>query len=141
MTWVGPMTIDQLLDLVAVDWDSAPPESNGVYVISLRGWRGEPTPECEPLYVGGNTGKSQRFRTRMGDLIADLFGFYGHTTGHHSGGQTLNCYCADNDVNPKTLFVGWAKDCECGRCSEVELYRRLRPKLNKIAPSACRLHC
>jgi hypothetical protein len=140
MNWVGPITIDELLDRVAVDWDTAPPEKNGVYVISIKRWNGEPTPACEPLYVGGNTGKSARFRTRMGDLIADLFGFYCDTTGHHSGGQSLNCYCADHGINPKNLFVGWARDCACGRCGEVELYRRLKPSLNKNHPSACREH-
>jgi hypothetical protein len=140
MKWVGPITIDQLLDRVAVDWDTAPPESNGVYVISIRRWRGEPSKACEPLYVGGNTGKGARFRTRMGDLIADLFGFYGKTTGHHSGGQSLNRYCADNGINPKHLYVGWARNCSCGRCAEVDLHRRLDPLLNKRCPPACRVH-
>jgi hypothetical protein len=59
-------------------------------LVTRRGWRSRPTPKCEPLYVGGITGKSQRFRTRVGDLLADIFGFYNgkHTRiGHHSGGR------------------------------------------------------
>ena len=128
MNWIGPITVDALLDRVAVDWDTAPPEANGVYLVSLHPWVREPTRECVPLYVGGNTGVSDRFRTRMGDMIADLFGFCGNSTGHHSGGISLNCYCADNHINPKHLYVGWAEKCDCGRCGEVELFDRLAPR-------------
>ncbi len=134
------MTVDALLDQVAVSWENAPPESNGVYVVSVRHWKNEPDTECEPLYIGGNTGRSARFRTRLGDLIADMFGFYGQSTGHHSGAQSLNSYCREQKINPKHLFIGWGTDCACGRCGEVELFDRLRPKLNKKRPSRCREH-
>jgi hypothetical protein len=140
MKWIGPITVNAMLDRVALGGKTAPPESNGVYVISVRRWRGEPSVACGPLYVGGNTGKSARFRTRMGDLIADMFGFYGESTGHHSGGQSLNSYCRKTGTNPKDLFVGWARDCACGRCGEVDLYACLQPKLNKKRPAACKRH-
>jgi hypothetical protein len=38
--------------------------------------------------VGGNTGGAARFCTRIGDLVADMHGFFGNETGHHSGGIT-----------------------------------------------------
>src|SRR4051794_19543171 len=65
-------------------------------VISSRNWprppKGLTAGERRPLgdlhRSGGTTGKSERFRTRVGDLLADLFGFYTTTTGHHSVGDT-----------------------------------------------------
>jgi hypothetical protein len=140
MRWHHPITIQELLNQAVAKTPLLPPDANGVYVISVRRWKGEPTPACEPLYIGGNTGKSARFRTRMGDLIADLFGFYCDDTGHHSGGQSLNKHCRKNGIDPKTLFVGWASSCACGRCSEVDLYERLAPKLNRKRPAACLKH-
>ncbi|MGC4033236.1 MAG: hypothetical protein QM754_16190 [Tepidisphaeraceae bacterium] len=58
MTWVEPMTVNDLLDLVARDWTDAPPESNGVYLVSLRPWRGVPTPVA--LGVAIDTKKPRR---------------------------------------------------------------------------------
>lgn len=140
MQWVEPITVDKLLDRVAKDWTEAPPESNGVYVISVKPWKGEPCTACDPLYVGSNTGNSFRFRTRMGDLVADMFGFYGTTTGHHSGGQSLNTFCREEGLSPRALYVGWARDCECARCTEIQLYERLYPRLNKKRPARCPNH-
>ena len=140
MRWIGPYTIDELLTSVASGWENAPPESCAVYLVSRRSWADEPTLACEPLYVGGNTGDSERFRTRIGDLVADLFGFYGCSTGHHSGGRSLNQYCRKNRVDPRSLFIGWTLECTCGRCGEVEFYEFLQPQLNRKRPSRCPNH-
>jgi hypothetical protein len=124
MNWHGPVTVDELLDQTTLPSPLMPPDADGVYIVSLKSWRGEPTLDCEPLYVGGNTGKSARFRTRMGDLLADLFGFFGSATGHSSGGQSLHKFCREKGIRPKKLYIGWAANCICGRCGEVEMYAR-----------------
>jgi hypothetical protein len=71
-----------------------------------------------PLYIGSTTGKSQRFRTRMGDMIADLFGFFDPSSkglGHSSGGRSLYAYCNQlgNPLDPMSLYVSWVTHCEC----------------------------
>ena len=140
MRWIGPYRIDQLLDDMLSDKFPKPPESESVYLVSLKPWETKPTSECDSLYVGGNTGRSPRFRTRIGDLVADVFGFFSNATGHHSGGQSINAFCRENKLNPKGLFIGWLEGCECARCAENELFERLDPKLNKNRPARCRSH-
>jgi hypothetical protein len=140
MQWIGSYSIDILLDSFLISSHPKPPESNGVYLISLKPWNNQPTKECVPLYVGSNTGRSPRFRTRIGDLIADMFGFFGSETGHHSGGQSLNNYCKEHKLNPKNLYIGWVKKCGCLRCAENSIYNHLNPLLNKNRPSKCREH-
>jgi hypothetical protein len=68
--WTGPFKISDLLDR-----EERPPEDLGVYLVSRMPWKGEPEPECIPLYVGGTTGKTPRFPSRVGELIADMTGF------------------------------------------------------------------
>jgi hypothetical protein len=63
-----------------------PPDHGGAYVLSRHQWTGVPTAAAEVLYVGGNPGVSPRFITRIGDLIADVLGFYCNETAHSSGG-------------------------------------------------------
>jgi hypothetical protein len=140
MKWIGPYTIDNLLEGMMNNTIPKPPESQSVYLISLKPWVTEPTAACDPLYVGSNTGKSKRFRTRVGDLIADAFGFFSAETGHHSGGQSINAFCMNNSLNFKSLFIGWAEQCECVRCGENNLFESLVPRLNKNRPSACSIH-
>ncbi len=140
MEWMGPYLIDVLLDSFLIDSHPRPPEGDGVYLISEKPWKGKPEIGCVPLYVGGNTGKSKRFRTRIGDLIADMFGFFGDDTAHHSGGQTLHKYCMDKRVSPKNLYIGWLEKCKCVRCAENKVYDELQPLLNKKRPSRCREH-
>jgi hypothetical protein len=144
MSWVGPLTIDQLLDnwLTKSVW---PPDSNGVYLVSRFAWTGRwPSDGCLPLYVGSNTGKSPRFRTRIGDLIADMFGFFGESTGqssgHSSGGVSLHDYCVEERLTPKQLFICWVDNCTCLRCAETYVCGWLEPKLNKNRPPRCREH-
>ncbi len=139
MEWIGPYTIDELLDSV-LDPSHRPPESDGVYLISEKSWTGQPTSVCDPLYVGSNTGKSKRFRTRIGDLIADMFGFFGSETGHHSGGESLHKHCRSKQLNPKQLHIAWLENCSCVRCVENEIYDQLEPSLNKNRPTRCKEH-
>ena len=142
MEWAGPITIDELLDC-AFDSDiPRPPLEPSVYVVSLDSWEVEPTADGNVLYVGSLTSPAPRFRTRIGDLVADLFGFFGETgkKGHHSGAQTMHKYCLENGINPRKLFIGWALEVECHRCAENTLYDVLEPRLNKVRPSACRKH-
>lgn len=153
--WRGPFQIREYLDN-AVSRDATwqerwPQASGGVYLVSREGWSGEPTIACRPLYIGGNTGASQRFCTRVGDLVADMFGFFDGNTGHHSGGQKLWHWCNENQVRPADLFLGWASGDDsdwCARCAEVALFDmfpivdspRSAGLLNKIRPPRCRVH-
>jgi hypothetical protein len=143
------LTIDELLNQVTAVSPVMPPVADSAYLVSRKPWNTVPDRSCEALYVGGNTGIPDRFRTRVGDLIADMFGFYSgsasvdagnSTTGHHSGGQSLNKHCKAEKLNPKALYIGWLERCECKRCAEITLYEQLRPKLNKKRPSECTRH-
>lgn len=138
--WIGPFQMKQLLGDVIAKELPRPPESGSSYVVTQREWRGHPTTDSIPLYVGGNSGKSNRFRTRIGDLIADTFGFFGGGTGHHSGGQHLHEWCQENHFNPLHLYVGWVESCACHRCLEIELFHLLSPTLNRVRPTRCPAH-
>jgi hypothetical protein len=111
-----------------------------VYVVSNLTWRGQPTKESDVLYVGSNTGESDRFITRIGDLIADMLGFWGQQTGHHSGGMRLWEYCHKNRINPLDLFLGWQVERPCVRCAEYDIFTALAPKLNRKRPARCSAH-
>lgn len=138
--WIGPFQMTELLGDVVVKALPRPPERGSAYVVTRKEWSGYPTKEAEPLYVGGNSGKSDRFRTRVGDLIADTFGFFGGGTGHHSGGQHLYEWCQTNHFDPLHLYVGWVESCTCHRCLEIELFHSLSPSLNRIHPTRCTSH-
>lgn len=148
LIWAGPFRVRDLLDACLDDAQPWPPASNGVYVISRDDWQGAPSSACRPLYFGGNTGRSQRFCTRIGDLIADLHGFWDGGTGHHSGGQSLYRWCKANNVLPGDLFIGWATGNPwCDRCAENAIVRQLATSwgergelVNKSRPPVCRAH-
>ena len=148
LVWTGPFRVSEFLASCLDHGRPWPPASCGVYVISRDEWRDAPSAACHPLYYGGNTGASQRFCTRIGDLIADMHGLYGGGTGHHSGGQSLYCWCRTNRMHPGSLFIGWGTRTPwCDRCAEVELFRQLTPSreergtlLNKSRPPYCRMH-
>jgi hypothetical protein len=147
--WVGPFRVRALLDS-CLDKRDQPPNIGSAYLVTKKGWlsRSGPTAKCEPLYVGGITGKSQRFRTRIGDLLADAFGFYNENNriGHHSGGRHLHLWCREHKVNPLNLYIGWIKRTKCLRCLEFNLHSywvaELEKKglrlLNKRTPPQCR---
>jgi hypothetical protein len=139
--WVGPFQVRKLLES-CLDSTTVPkpPASGSAYLVTKTGWQSNPTAESVPLYVGGNTGKSARFRTRLGDLLADAFGFYTFETGHHSGGQHIHDWCKKNEVNPLDLHIAWIAGTECPRCLEDRLYRGLSPRLNRMVPSKCKAH-
>ncbi len=139
MKWVGPFTIDELLDKCFTG-DSRPPIQKACYVVSKKKWQNQPDSNCMPLYVGSTTGNTKRFRTRIGDLIADIFGFFGGQTGHHSGGITLYNYCKQQQINPRTLYLGWVENVKCERCLEKDLYKSLDPKCNRSKPPRCKIH-
>lgn len=138
--WVGPFEVRTLLEHCIDGTIALPPESASAYVVTQRSWNAAPGAECGVLYVGGNTGRSARFRTRLGDLLADAFGFFGGGTGHSSGGQSLHWWCRENQFNPLRLQLAWVNRCKCYRCLEIELVRDLSPLLNKVAPSRCNVH-
>ncbi|MCF8721780.1 hypothetical protein [Nitrospina gracilis] len=152
--WVGPFTIKQLLENCHNCEQEWPPDTNGVYVVSLKKWRGQPKRSSEVIYVGGNAGKSKRFATRIGDLFADIFGFYGGGTGHHSGGQAIYEFCNSKRTPPLELFIGWKKYLidpkvkssrfhNCPRCQELKLYEQFKgigDFLNKYRPRKCKKH-
>ena len=127
--WVGPFTVGAMLKHCLDDDLPKPPASKSAYLVSEHRWKGKPTAACRPLYVGGTTGKSERLRTRIGDLVADLFGFFTDTTGHHSGGYKLHCYCREHKISPLALFIGWVLDAPCHRCLEVELHKVYKSSL------------
>ena len=138
--WVGPFQVSALLNSCLDKRAPRPPNSGSAYLVTRKAWRSGPTAKCEPLYVGGITGKSQRFRTRIGDLLADAFGFYNENNriGHHSGGRHLHEWCRKHRVNPLNLYVAWIKGTRCHRCLEIRLHDLLDPTENVNKPSSCK---
>jgi hypothetical protein len=142
MDWERPLKVDELLDSAFNPGLPRPPLEPSVYIVSRLPWQTEPTLASQPLYVGGLLNDWPRFRTRIGDLVADMFGFFGEVgkKGHHSGGQSLHRYCIEKGLSPRDLYIGWAKNIECHRCAEIAVYDRLSPLLNKNRPAACEIH-
>lgn len=132
MNWVGSITVDELLEGAFNPAIPRPPLEPSVYLVSRSPWQGEPTVACEPLYAGGLLGDWPRFRTRIGDLIADMFGFFGEVgkKGHHSSSQSIHRYCIEHGISPLHLYIGWAEKVSCHRCAEIMLYEMLSPRLN-----------
>ena len=145
--WSNCYTIGQLLDnFKDLNGKKRPPESNSVYVITKNRWVSNPKSDSIPLYVGGTTGNSNRFRVRVGDLVADVFGFFNtepkdakgnRRLGHHCGGIKLHNYCVKMKISPLDLHIGWVINPSCHRCSELEIYEELNPQLNQKTPSSC----
>lgn len=143
MPWVGPFTIDRLLDTCLDEGEPKPPRANGVYLVSRRSWTDAPTRDSMPLYVGANSRNPQLFRKRVGDLVADVFGFFSPgipNGGHHIPVQRLHDYCKDEQLNPKQLYIGWVENCDCVRCVEGSVYEELDPLLNINHPPKCNDH-
>ncbi|EJY0884961.1 hypothetical protein OE987_003603 [Vibrio cholerae] len=153
LQWSRAFQIRELLNNVASENTVRPPCSNGVYIVTRKPWLEEPSVLDLPLYFGGNTQNTNRFRTRIGCLIADLMGFYSEGSGHHSGGQSLHQWCQENAINPQDLYIGWATSIEswCARCAENSVATSLTQGnwqgnfnaiglLNKNRPSACKIH-
>jgi hypothetical protein len=141
VAWHGPYTIRRLLEGTIGKDAHWPPPDGLVYVVTRERWISQPSEKSGVLYVGGNTGPGGRFWTRVGDLIADMFGFYGdRKTGHHSGGRRLHEWCRDNAINPMDLYIGWKVGKGCKRCAEIDAYAQLCPGCNKNRPARCKTH-
>jgi hypothetical protein len=139
--WVGPFQLRELMDYCINENFAKPPEAGSAYLITKDKWKTKPTAESIPLYIGGNTGKSVRFRTRVGDLVADACGFFSPGgTGHHSGGQSIYDWCKRTRTRPLDLYIAWIEGTDCHRCLEVRLYEELKPQLNRNRPSQCKVH-
>lgn len=162
MNWAEPCTIRDLLDRCARDDSARPPVGPSVYLITERFW--EPSRyeddwdrirAAKPLYVGDNSKNPQRFRTRVGDFIADLFGFcvlrdkdldgQGDGTGHHPGARRVREWCHerpdDPDLrgDPSLLWITWLESCDCGHCAEWQSFWELNGSLlNRNTPPQCR---
>jgi len=150
MTWTEPRTIRAHLEN-ALAWgtenwsgDLLPPESNGVYVVTLRPWRGAPTGSAKPRYVGKADAKDPRLRVRIGELLIDLAGYQGSLNWHHQGGHSLCLHCEAHDINPLYLWLAWEIDCPCPACEENRLYDELGggereggPLVNAKRPERC----
>jgi hypothetical protein len=138
--WVGSFSVDELLDNCLNQNFPKPPVENSVYIVSSHSWKDKPTQECQPLYIGSITGKTARFKARIGDLIADTFGFFDTNGGHSSGGMSLYHHCKEYQINPKNLHIGWLKNCGCSRCAEWFFWDYFEPTLNRISPPYCKEH-
>lgn len=90
------------------------------------------------IYIG----KSDSVKRRIGDLIADIFGFYGDKVeekkkrGHHSGGQTIHQSITNKkkidkiDISsPFDLYLSWAY-CENPEEMEELLLKITNPGAN-----------
>lgn len=150
--WTGPFQIrDYLNNTISRRrlWQERwPPEGKAIYLVSDRSWRGTPK---GALYVGGCTGQRDRFVARVGDLIADLFGFFGEKQGHHSGARRLWKWCDVRRIHPMELWLAWSQP-PCPACAERELfaslpraekenYKKSDGLLNRWTPPVCKNGC
>ena len=138
--WSKPIQLRVLLDECVKNPNLLPPLSMSAYVVTQHAWSGQPTKKSHVLYVGGNSVNPDRFRTRIGDLVSDMLGFYGEKTGHHSGGKSLHLWCQQKTINPLDLHISWVTNATCFRCIEIDLFNEHIPALNKNTPSKCKVH-
>jgi hypothetical protein len=153
--WRPPIQVRALLEACELDDGARPPVGPSVYLVTAEPWgplgQGdvwEEIKKARPLYVGSNTKNELRFRTRLGDFIADLFGFYALQredqlpragTGHHPGAREVRKWCRKNGVRPFELCISWYEpNCDCCACGEYEAWDRLRPRCNGRSPTRCR---
>jgi hypothetical protein len=152
--WVNPQKIRDLLEGCTLDPSLLPPREAGVYLVTEKAWDTSVNREdlwtalheASPLYVG--SGRNERLRTRVGELLTDVFGFYVRGlrardnegietgTGHHPGGKLLNLWCWLQRKKPGDLLIAWAAaGDECVLCLEREIFWRLEDRLvNKNCP-------
>jgi hypothetical protein len=138
--WVGPFRLRDYLEMAADPKQVRPPEYKGVYILSQRPWVGVPTKDDSILYVGGNTTEWGYFRRRVGDLVADVLGFFNKEFGHNPGGQSAWRFCRRNHLKPLDLYLGWVEGVHCPMCAEKEVYEKLGSALGRRAPPRCKIH-
>jgi hypothetical protein len=134
LLWQGPFVLRDYLGLLLnMEAPSWPRSGAGVYVVTRHLWQGRPTAAAHVLYAGG-TGN---LLERLGNLVADALGFFGHReggkgwVGRHGGAQKLWCYCDREKVGVGDLALGWAATTvPCQWCIEGQLLDRLQPALN-----------
>jgi hypothetical protein len=83
------------------------PGHKGVYVVTGKSWVAAPSERSDIWYVGTVKNDSGRLCTRVGDLIADMLGFFSDKNGHHSGGQSIFYLCDKLGIHPGDLWIGW----------------------------------
>ena len=134
--WVRPVKIRDLLGEAHKPTAIWPPAASA-YLVTHREWRDVPDKASRPLYVG----ISGRMRQRLGDLMADMFGFHDveNNVGKHPGGRLLHKWTKDNRVTAFDLHLAWAENHDCHKCLEAYWHKRLEPELNKVTPS-CKDH-
>jgi hypothetical protein len=139
--WIGPFQVRKMLEH-CLD-DSVVPkalESGSAYLVTRKDWRTAPTHESIPLYVGGNTGEAPRFRTRVGDLLADAFGFFTSKNGTQFGRHAtppLVSRKQRESARPLHSVDRWQwMPSMLGK----RLYTGLKPALNRVSPSRCKTH-
>ncbi len=71
--WIRLFNFEEMLDNAPGFNLPLPPCDKGVYIVSSKLWNKIPSSHCTPLYVG----KSENTRNRVGNLNADVFGFFG----------------------------------------------------------------
>ena len=139
MPWYGPYQIAQLLTHTVGEGAWLPPDNGTVYVVTRTDQRVQQiNPLPNVLYVGGITAQN-RFRIRVGDLIADMLGFFSENLPtRHCAGPKVRCWCQLHGVNPSELYLWWKTE-GCPRCEEIIAFDELHPKLNKKRPNRCDL--
>ena len=115
--WAGPYKLETLLRRSSETDFELPPADPSVNIITKSGWTATPSTESTPLYVGRITGQSERFRTRVGQLVAHMCGLF--VDGKHSGGESLHAYCRQKELDPLGLYIAWARRCVCSKSPGV----------------------
>jgi hypothetical protein len=150
--WSKPIQIKKLIlecvELAGDDPTVWPPETASVYIVTHKEWHGEdqqPTTANKPAYVGSNSKNPKLFRRRVGDLIADLFGFCGEKLGHHAGAMRMHRHFRQLKIPPHDLYIAWAVKLDCTKCLERGLIQTFKKEendptkfFNKSVPSICK---
>lgn len=119
---------DYLNDLVR-NQNAIPPDSEGVYVVSMRSWVGILGKSSGIVYVG----KARSLRHRIGELLCDLYDHRGdHFLWHHC--------CTARGLEPSSLYLGWYAPCRCPDCAEVKLRELMEAPWNLWPPRSCEHH-
>ena len=143
MPWVGPFQIKEFLKKSLDKKQPLPTGKKGIHLVTKKKWQGTPSKKCEPMYVGGVTGDSDRLLSRVGELVAAMFGLYSKNTKTHTGGQLISTHfrrTEEKEYHPLGLWIAWRTDITCNRCAEKKVYDEIRPWCNERSPPFCNKH-